>query len=614
MADAANIILNLSRNPYRVMPQKSIFGTYVRPDRDPIRDLSGVLTTVQSAKKIADAVAPFFAKGYDAPAQQGENAAQQLSAAQQAAQQLQQAQATEAALATPLPAQVGEMSKPIPTTGQQLFTMEDPVDRLLRANEMLQKATTMSEAEEAQRLYRQYQAETITPQERDDMLLRANEMLQKATTPSEIAEAQRLYNKYKSTDPGIVRQSPDRLPELTLTGQEQPMLGLSTTASRDVMREQAIGMPEVAPIDTSALDPASLQQLMQQQQALGAKQDIVKAQQAVAKAPPMLPTFNTIAEAESAIKSALIDGDMKTARKMVEGLKYSKLTDVRAKDLFESLNPAVPRKREIGAMMKRLNIGRFQAIKEQQKGREAADARQKAMIEARIKAATEKYNREKELIGERAAERRKTNESKHNQVMDQIAAREEGALKRARVAAWAMIRRTKIASKGQVDVELQRGLNKAKGKSNPREFLREYYTKMATDLSGKIYGSKQYLAATKNQAAAPLPSINAQNEKGNYVYGSISVREKNYQNAVKKRNDLLKARTKAERLLAQSEREEKLALDIVEYMQKTGRMPTKEVIQGLVQNHSAPQTAPTTPGLPPAIPGAIEALQKFTGK
>ena len=54
----------------------------------------------------------------------------------------------------------------------------------------------------------------------------------------------------------------------------------------------------------------------------------------------------------------------------------------------------------------------------------------------------------------------------------------------------------------------------------------------------------------------------------------------------------LRARTKAERLLAQSEREEKLALDIVEYMQKTGRMPTKKVIQGLVQNHSKPQTAP----------------------
>ena len=574
MADAANIILNLSRNPYRVMPQKSIFGTYVRPDRDPIRDLSGVLTTVQSAKKIADAVAPFFAKGYDAPAQQAEAAQAKLKSAEQTQQQ------TQAALQQAQQAQQTEKFGGLMGLKQafaaqpQAQPTDAQANQLLQANEMLQRATTPEEVEAARQAYQAaqagqplapppvYEVDPRTKPGKAELsnaqviaMMRANEMLQNATTPEEVAAARQAYEAAQAGQTMLELQNE--------RGQEEAQ----QEAAR---REQVLKKREMLESQTGEA----------QTKAEAASKAAQAAQAAAKKAGDVLPTFNTIAEAESAIKSALIDGDMKTARKMVEGLKYSKLTDVRAKDLFESLNPAVPRKREIGAMMKRLNIGRFQAIKEQQKGREAADARQKAMIEARIKAATEKYNREKELIGDRAAERRKTNEKRHNQVMDQIAARNKGALKRARVAAWATVKRAKVSAKGQLDVALQRGINQNKGTS--RKYLLEHYIKKSTDATSLAYSAEQYLAAT-SEIKEP-PAIDAVGKDGKPVYGYGEGAAKKYAAARKPYDEVQKRRAKAQRVLDQNRQLSTVAFAVVDYIQKNpGKYPTTEVLSTLTK-------------------------------
>lgn len=318
MADAANILLNLTRNPYRVQPQPDLFRGRATPDTfgRATRDISSTIAMVQQAKQLADAIAPFLSQEYQPPLQQGEIAAQQLKAAQESAKQLQRTQATEAALATPLPAQVGEMAQPLPSVGRQIESMEDPVAKLLRANEMLQEATTSSEVDEAQRLYRQYQ----------DMAA------------------------------GRPVRGLDTMPQLSLTGQEQLASGLSTPVSREAMQQQAMGMPEAAPLDTAALDPAGLQQLMQQQQTLGAQQDIAQAQQAVAEAPQMLPTFQTLAEADAALEAASAARDVNRYNQIVAGLQYSPLIDIPAAQTIGDINPFQRRQRAIAELMKRHKV------------------------------------------------------------------------------------------------------------------------------------------------------------------------------------------------------------------------------------------------------------------
>jgi len=316
MASAGNIILNLptgGRGPYRVAPQGTVFRAL--PSRA-LQNTAAVMGILKQAKDVADMVAPFISQEYQPPLQQGEIAAQQLKAAQESAKQLQRTQATEAALATPLPAQVGEMAQPLPSVDRQIESMEDPVAKLLRANEMLQEATTSSEVDEAQRLYRQYQ----------DMAA------------------------------GRPVRGLDTMSQLSLTGQEQLPLGLSTPVSREALRQQAMGMPEAAPLDTAALDPAGLQQLMQQQQTLGAQQDIAQAQQAVAEAPQILPTFQTLAEADAALEAASAARDVNRYNQIVAGLQYSPLVDIPAAQTIGDINPFQRRQRAIAELMKRHKI------------------------------------------------------------------------------------------------------------------------------------------------------------------------------------------------------------------------------------------------------------------
>lgn len=519
MADAANILLNLTRNPYRVQPQPNLFRGRATPDTfgKATRDISSTIAMVQQAKQLADAIAPFLAKEYQPPGQQAAQTAQaNMQTAQQAAQtaqaDLQQAQQTQQA------EKFGGLMglKQAFTPQAQAQPTDAQVDQLLRANEMLQQASTPAQVDAVRQAYQVSQAGQ-----------------QPAPTPT-----------YDVTDKAM--------PEW----QKQQ---LAQQAQQEAARQQAAQQYR-ANLQGDVVDA----QDAVQDTAAAAK----AAQEAAAKAGPILPTFETIADAETAIKAALVKGDFKAVQDMIQGLQYSRLADVRAKDLMESLRPELPRQRAIADLMKRLGISRFQAVAEQAKGRVAAGERQKGMIQARKDAAKLAFDREKMLLGERGAEQRKTQKDRHDKMMLEIKARNKGALRAARARNYGMIKRAKVTATGQLAVEVQRGLNKAKGKSNPRRFLQEFLTKRALKLNGEIAGAKQYLASTENLNLPPTDQ----------------------KESTKKYYETLRLREKSKKLQEQYEKEDLFVMAALEYMQKNpGKLPTVEIFRRLKEQIDSKQ-------------------------
>lgn len=253
MATAGNIILNLGRTPtgrYVVRPQGRLFAA--AKEEDPMRTVSGLMTTLKQAKGIADMVAPFLSQEYQPPVQQGEIAAQRLDTAQQelaaAQQQLQQTQKT---------------LQPMPVEDASVQQM-----------------------------------------------LRANEMLQAAQTPEQVAEAQRLYAQSQE----------------------------SQAAAKDIQQARA----SMLQAQQERIDP-----LMQR---------VALERQAVAEAPPMLPMFQTLAEADAALEAASAARDVDRYNQIVAGLQYSPLTDIPLAKTIGDINPLQRRQKAIADLVKRHRV------------------------------------------------------------------------------------------------------------------------------------------------------------------------------------------------------------------------------------------------------------------
>lgn len=256
MASAGNIILNLptgGKGPYRVAPQGRVF--YAQPPQT-MQNIAGTLRLVQEAKKVADAVAPFLASEYRPPEQQ-------IDIAQRRSEQAQKE--LEAAKLRQIQTAKGLVLPPV----------ADPsVQKMLRANEMLQQAQTPEQLAEAQRLYAESQAESKDLQ----------------SAASDIAQARR--------------------------------------AMMEARKEE--------------IDPAA--------------QRAAFERQSLAAAPPRLPTFDTLAQAEAAIAQAKATGNYQAIGPMLQGLQYSALRDVAPSNAMETMNPLIARRNAIQAMLQRLKL------------------------------------------------------------------------------------------------------------------------------------------------------------------------------------------------------------------------------------------------------------------
>jgi len=237
-----------------------------------MKTINKVLSTVQNAKKIADAVAPFLSQEYQPPVQQGEIAAQQLDAAQQAAQQA-KAQAADIG-AQPLPLAPG-----LGSTQQQL-----------------------------------QQSLGVTPG--------------------------------AGLGPRFVQLAPDvaaQLPQAPLPVDVGPMPDPGKFGFESPVPGMTLGGPNE-------------QQYLAAEQLAKTGQAVAAAEQAVAESPQALPTFNTIADAETAIRSALMLGDFQTVRRMLLGLQYSPLADIPLATTIGEIPAAQRRQKAIADMMKRLRM------------------------------------------------------------------------------------------------------------------------------------------------------------------------------------------------------------------------------------------------------------------
>ena len=328
MASAGNIILNLptgGKGPYRVAPQGRVF--YAQPPQT-MQNIAGTLKLVQEAKKVADAVAPFLASEYRPPEQQIDIAQRR---SEQAQKELEAAR-----------------SRQIQTAkGVDLPPVADPgVQKMLRANEMLQQAQTPEQLAEAQRLYAESQAESKDLQ----------------SAASDIAQARR--------------------------------------AMMEARKEE--------------IDPAA--------------QRAAFERQSLAAAPPRLPTFDTLAQAEAAIAQAKAMGNYQAIGPMLQGLQYSALRDVAPSNAMETMNPLIARRNAIQGMLQRLKLPaeltpqraslqrsaqdiarsgvaarreateqRREATQQRRDAVAAANARQKAEIEARKAAAKADAKAKKDL-------------------------------------------------------------------------------------------------------------------------------------------------------------------------------------------------------------------------
>jgi hypothetical protein len=197
-----------------------------------------------------------------------------------------------------------------------------------------------------------------------------------------------------------------------------------------------------SPVPGMTLGGPSEQQYLAAEQLAKTGQAVAAAEQAVAESPQALPTFNTIADAETAIRSALMLGDFQTANRMLAGLRYSALTDIPLATEIGEIPAAQRRQKAIADMMKRLRMpseltpvraelqrgrqqasllaieARNKATEERREAVAAANARQKAEIEARKAAAkaaakakrdlqTDLYDRKIELEKEKQKGRRR---------------------------------------------------------------------------------------------------------------------------------------------------------------------------------------------------------------
>jgi len=292
MASAANIILNLGRGqgrPYWVPKQGNLF---VRTEgRDSMKTINNVLSTVQNAKKIADAVAPFFAKDYQPPVQQAEIAAQQLDAAQQA-----------------------KMSD------------ERRLKQAEKTVEPFQKT--------------QSQIDILT-QHAADAMNRVNS----ATNESELAAAKKDF-------------------EIASEALHMAQARSRMSATRGDFRQDL--------------------------------QDRVNRAQKAVSETSRLPTFQTLAETEAALKSAIASGDYALLSNIVQGIRYSPLSDIRASDLYESQNPSVPRQKALAEMWKRIKLPKgmtpYQLF--QQSKFQANEARRQASANWQAKVHADRLNKE----------------------------------------------------------------------------------------------------------------------------------------------------------------------------------------------------------------------------
>lgn len=367
--------------------------------------------------------------------------------------------------------------------------------------------TAQQELAAAQQQLKQTQ-KTFQPMSVEDasvqQMLRANEMLQAAQTPEQVAEAQRLYAQSQE----------------------------SQAAAKDIQQARA----SMLQAQQERIDPLA--------------QRVALERQAVAEAPPVLPMFNTLAEAEASIRSALMSGNFEEAQQMLAGLEYSPLIDIpRATKIGEI--PVEPRRQAaIADMMKRLRIPseltparqslqqqqldvRQAAIDASRARTEAMVARAKADREARAKLAEEKqaadelkrreeYERKVTLVGIKQANKLEELEKRDLSKKELADINNLAQLKRARLQAWS---RTKVARLNN-DVRLitasmqgetatrnraQRRLNKLlTGNSNAKpDVLKRQLTMRLMQATANKKKYEELAKQLEGQTGAKLPEIAA---------------------------------------------------------------------------------------------------------
>lgn len=418
MASAGNIILNLptgGKGPYRVAPQGRVF--YAQPPQT-MQNIAGTLKLVQEAKKVADAVAPFLASEYRPPEQQIDIAQRR---SEQAQKELEAARLRQMQTAK----------------GVDLPPVADPsVQKMLRANEMLQQAQTPEQLAEAQRLYAESQAESKDLQ----------------SAASDIAQARR--------------------------------------AMMEARKEE--------------IDPAA--------------QRAAFERQSLAAAPPRLPTFDTLAQAEAAIAQAKAMGNYQAIGPMLQGLQYSALRDVAPSNAMETMNPLIARRNAIQGMLQRLKLpaeltpqraalqrsaqdiarSRVAATKagiksREQMAKDEQEWRTKHLEERHLFALGEQDNQFKnqEALIKLRAELQEKQRNRELTAAEKRQLREiKSRLKTARINAWSRIKASRLAQEGankRSEARLKAEVEKTKktGNQKGRQILRESMSKQFIKLQAQ---------------------------------------------------------------------------------------------------------------------------------